>query len=79
MHLKDFLKSLKKEQREDFALRCRTSHGQLQQVALGNRRAGESLAIDIERESHGIVRCEDLRPDVDWAYIRSSGNAVDAA
>lgn len=26
----------------------------------------------IERATNGLVRCEDLRPDVDWAYIRNS-------
>jgi DNA-binding transcriptional regulator YdaS (Cro superfamily) len=24
----------------------------------------------IERATHGAVRCEDLRPDVDWAVLR---------
>lgn len=27
----------------------------------------------IERATNGAVRCEDLRPDVDWAYLRNSG------
>lgn len=26
---------------------------------------------EIERLTHGAVRCEDLRPDVDWAYLRA--------
>jgi DNA-binding transcriptional regulator YdaS (Cro superfamily) len=26
----------------------------------------------IERVTDGKVRCEDLRPDVDWQYIRNS-------
>lgn len=26
----------------------------------------------IERATNGAVRCEDLRPDVEWAYIRST-------
>lgn len=26
----------------------------------------------IERETAGAVRCEDMRPDVDWAYLRNS-------
>lgn len=26
----------------------------------------------IERATNGAVRCEDLRPDVDWAYLRNS-------
>lgn len=26
----------------------------------------------IERATEGAVRCEDLRPDVDWAYLRAT-------
>ena len=26
----------------------------------------------IERLTAGAVRCEDLRPDVDWAYLRAT-------
>lgn len=26
----------------------------------------------IERATAGAVRCEDLRPDVDWAYLRAT-------
>jgi DNA-binding transcriptional regulator YdaS (Cro superfamily) len=28
--------------------------------------------IDIERATGGAVRCEDLRPDIDWAYLRGT-------
>lgn len=28
--------------------------------------------IDIERITHGAVRCEELRPDIDWAYLRAT-------
>ena len=28
--------------------------------------------IDIERITQGAVRCEDLRPDVDWGYLRAT-------
>ncbi len=72
MTLIDLLKNMKRAEAKDFATRCATSVGQLRQVAYGARRAGESLAINIERESHGLIRCEDLRPDVDWQYIRNS-------
>lgn len=72
MSLKSYLKSLPPDKREAFAGACETSVGQLTQVALGHRRAGESLAINIERESGGAIRCEDLRPDVDWAYLRNT-------
>lgn len=26
----------------------------------------------IERATNGAVRCEDLRPDIDWAYLRAT-------
>lgn len=26
----------------------------------------------IERATSGAVRCEDLRPDIDWAYLRGT-------
>lgn len=31
----------------------------------------------IERATLGIVRCEDLRPDVDWAYLRGTDCATE--
>ena len=30
------------------------------------------LAPTVERLTEGAVRCEDLRPDVDWAYLRAT-------
>lgn len=32
----------------------------------------------IERATGGAVRCEDLRPDVDWAVLRNA-NCIDVA
>jgi DNA-binding transcriptional regulator YdaS (Cro superfamily) len=76
MTLKDFLKTLKTiEERSAFADRCETTYGMLRNVAYG-KRAGESLCINIERETNGKVTCEDLRPDVDWAYIRGTKKAA---
>lgn len=72
MDLKAFLLALEAPARLALAGRCGTSYGQLRQVAYGARRAGAQLAIAIERESGGVVRCEGLRPDVDWAYLRAS-------
>jgi DNA-binding transcriptional regulator YdaS (Cro superfamily) len=28
--------------------------------------------IDLEKVTDGVVTCEELRPDVDWAYLRRS-------
>jgi DNA-binding transcriptional regulator YdaS (Cro superfamily) len=72
MSLKKYLKSLTQAEREALAVACDTSLGQLNQVAWGYRRAGETLAINIDRESGGKVTCEELRPDVDWAYLRNT-------
>ncbi len=59
--------------RNDFARRCGTSPGFLRNLVYDTRKTcGEKLAIAIERESAGAVRCETLRPDVDWSYLRGT-------
>lgn len=60
--------------RAAFAERCGTSFDYLRQIAYGERTCRESIAINLERESLGALRCEVLRPDVDWAYLRSSAS-----
>ncbi|WP_296258485.1 MULTISPECIES: YdaS family helix-turn-helix protein [unclassified Pseudomonas] len=72
MTLHEYLKGLDKAALEAFAHRCETSVGQLKQVSYNNRRAGAALAVSIERESKGSVICEQLRPDIDWAFLRRS-------
>lgn len=34
---------------------------------------------EIEKAVNGAVTCEELRPDVDWAYLRSSAPKAEAA
>lgn len=70
MKLIDYINSLTKEEGESFASRCDTSIDYLRQVGYGNRKCRESLAIKIDRESAGSVSLDELRPDVDWAYVR---------
>lgn len=69
--LKRYFRSLPPAQREDFSRRCGTTIGYMQLVVGGHRRCRESLAIAIDRESGGVVTVEELRPDVDWAYVRT--------
>lgn len=38
----------------------------------GDRSFTERDAIAIEKYTNGEVRCEDILPDVDWAYLRST-------
>jgi len=74
MDLKAYLAELPQKHRDQFASRCKTSLGHLKNIAYGYKSCGESLAIDIERESGAKVRCEELRPDVDWKYLRGSAS-----
>lgn len=38
----------------------------------GARRFPAEYCPDIEKATDGSVRCEDLRPDVNWSYLRIS-------
>lgn len=70
--LRKYLMSLSVEDREAFAKRCETTAQHLINVSHGYKSCGESLAINIERESSGAVRCEKMRPDVDWQFLRNT-------
>lgn len=77
MTLKKYLKTLSQAEQEDFAERCDTSVAYLKKIAggFGGAKAGESMAIKIERESGGKVRCETSCPGTDWKYIRGTSAA----
>lgn len=76
MTLLDYIKGLDKDQLEKLAAACDTSAGQIKQVAYGHRRASAALSIAIDRESCGVVPCEETRPDMDWAYLRGTARAA---
>lgn len=75
MNLHLYIKGLDRASLDSLAERCQTTAGQLKQVAYGHRRANGGLAVCIERETKGAVTCEQLRPDIDWAYLRGSNAA----
>lgn len=68
--LKQYFSSLSEEQQVSFATACKTTTGQIKQIMYGNRPCNPSLAIDIDRESKGQVRCDDLCPNTDFDYLR---------
>lgn len=76
MTLLDYVKPLDRPALEALATRCSTTAGQLRQVAYGYRRASAALAIALDRETSGEIRCEVTRPDIDWAYLRNSAASV---
>lgn len=70
--LRTFLNGLDSARQQAFAVECGTTIGYLRKACSINQRLGADLCIAIERESGGSVRCEELRPDVDWAYLRAT-------
>lgn len=70
--LLDYLNSLPVPDQRAFAERAETTVGYLRKACSMRQRLGADLVIALERESGGAVRCEQLRPDVDWAYLRQS-------
>lgn len=71
--LRKYLNWLDTQTQADFAARCGTSVGYLRKAISLKQEFKAGLAIAIERESGGAVRCEELSPDVDWEYLRGTG------
>jgi hypothetical protein len=73
--LREYLKKMKKAEREKFAERCKTTTGHLKQVALAGRLIQPWLAINLDRESGGVLNFEELVDDadddraIDWEYV----------
>jgi DNA-binding transcriptional regulator YdaS (Cro superfamily) len=67
-----FLNGLKPPEQIAFAERCGTTIGYLRKAASKKQKLGDGLCINIERETQRQVRCEDLRADIDWAYLRGT-------
>lgn len=74
-----YLNALAPADQMAFATSCETSVGYLRKAISTRQRIGEKLCIAIERESDGAVRCEQLRPDVDWEYLRGTSQLKQAA
>lgn len=75
--LLEFINGLSKAERARFVLACATTEGYLRKACSVGQQLGSDLCILIDRESHGAVMCEDLRPDVDWAYLRDGRDRPD--
>lgn len=72
---KTYFMGLQVADRDALARRCGTSRQHLTNIAYG-KTCGEKLAVAIDRETAGAVTVEDLRPDVDWAYLRGTLKAA---
>lgn len=70
--LLSYVNGLDKGQRALFCAAAGASERYLRKAVSRGQRMGVELCIQIEKASAGAIRCEDLRPDVDWGYLRTS-------
>ena len=76
--LKEYLKNMPFPERVKFAERCGTTHNYLKKAISKKHDLGINICILIDKNSCGLVRCEDLRPDVDWKYLRGTSVKSDS-
>mgnify|MGYP000606055625 CR=1 FL=1 len=55
------------------------TRGAVFQWKLPGRKIPAEHCPAIERLTGGLVRCEQMRPDVDWAYLRNTSHEQAAA
>lgn len=72
MQLLDFINSLTPKDQVNFAKKCRTTIGYLRKAISKGQNLGPDICVEIEKHSDGKVKCEDIRTDVDWAYLRQT-------
>jgi len=65
MELKTYFTQMTADERDVFAVNCKTSLGHLRNVMYGYKRCATDLAVHIERESKHQVTRPELRSD--WA------------
>lgn len=66
--LRKFLNSLSREQQIAYAKRCNTSIGYLRKAITMHPKMDGALCLRLEKESHGQVKKQDLRPDI-WPEL----------
>jgi DNA-binding transcriptional regulator YdaS (Cro superfamily) len=76
MKLSDFLSP--RNSVVDLAKRIEVAPSMVSQWKNGVRPIPAERCPEIEKATGGVVRCEDLRPDVDWAYLRGTNATVAA-
>ncbi len=77
MELKTYLTNLQRGGISKLASSLGISSSYLSQLASGAAPISIERSIEIEKATLGAVRCEELRPDIDWAYLRNSQQATD--
>lgn len=74
-----YLKTLDTPAQEKFAIRCGTTLGAMRKGVYTGQRPGIEKCVAIAVESGGAVKPAQLRPDVDWPYLRDALQAIELA
>lgn len=74
MELKDYLD--RRNAVAELASAIEAAPSLVSQWKNGTRPVPAARCPDIERATCGAVRCEEMRPDVDWAFIRGTAAEV---
>lgn len=74
--LQAYLNGLPTLEQASYARRSGTTIGYLRKCISTGQKIGEGICINLERESERAVMVEDLRDDVDWAYLRNSQSST---
>lgn len=71
MKLKDYFQHPGAHGKREFAALTGINYTSMAQYLLGVRPTPPiEWCIPIEKVTGGLVRCEELRPDIDWSYLR---------
>lgn len=67
-----YINSLPADGQTAYATRCGTTVGYLRKACSKKQLLGVDLVARLSAESDRAVRPEDVRPDLDWGYLRSA-------
>jgi len=73
MDLRQYLNTLSPTSQRDFARACQTSLNYLRKGLSTGQKFKMELCIRIEKNSEGVVCCEEIRPDLidEWEHYRN--------
>lgn len=70
--LRKYLNSIPIQEQSFFARKCGTTINYLRKrLSSKEGKLGLNICIEIEDKTKGEIRCEDLRPDVNWSILRN--------
>lgn len=72
MEIRQYLNSLETVEQHAFASACGTSVNYIRKAACIGQKFDAALAVRMDRHSKRAVTVDELRPDVDWDYVRNA-------